>query len=412
MITLIAEHADDETVLSLSAASKRLREICFQPSVFRKQILTTQMIYPLRAEPASSHAYLDRLNQLPNMTPGHWARFAKLDRLVRFMITKERVDDQHVLLLKLHSNVNWLSRHQSEIIANGHPCLESHRFWLLSKWVFHQWGLDSSLPGSLGLFAVAWTLSDRRNVICANQVGFFIEIYVRSSGFWLEPGQTHWTPVDAEVWSMLVCLSRTIDDSRATARDLGLPAPPSFSEIQIPDGWRAKCSRGVSTDRTVVPTNAQKGSFVTQFLSKATKRKRDYTTEGPRHLYDQIVVPDAIAFMISGSWAGYYTYAANGRFMGFRPFRDAPMRYIRFHIIKEMQNSVQVEALNALDGVGTFDMRLEVSKQDGRFRGEKWYNGPMNFHSWEWIGMVTPFGIFAAWGELGSLGYVWLWKEN
>ena len=122
-------------------------------------------------------------------------------------------------------------------------------------------------------------------------------------------------------------------------------------------------------------------------------------------LRDELIVPNPIEHLTSGTWTGYYTCAFTGIFSRL----DPPMRSIKFEVTKEMSSSVEVRAINARDGVGRFNISLEVSKRDGRFHGEKKYEGNTR---WEWYGMVTPFGVFASWGVDWYGGHIWLWKDS
>lgn len=407
IIMAIAEHSEPATVLAFSSASKRLRDICYQTSVFKNLIFLCQTNYLRETRRAETKSYIDRLGQIPHMTTRIWARYAILEEVL------QRLEPGKLLTVEYYRHkrdIKFLRRCQTALIANSHPCLQDMgyqqrlRRLSLSKDDSVSRDTPGLHPGSLGLLQVVLTL-DKAMTLWPHDSDWFDRMLSAEPGtHWLEPGTTRRIP-DREIGQLL----RSLCDIIYIVHTPGprLPPnyihPPSFASIVIPDSWRLK---GLQFNEGTVQGAESKLDEKTHMGSVCTHDS----------LHDQVTVPNPIGWLTTGTWTGYYDYNSRphwrARIMpGTARLSDGPMRNIRFQVVKDMAHSVKVRAMNCSDGVGMFDLFLEASKQDGHFRGTKNYRG-MNMHNWDWYGMITPFGIFAAWGPGGSGGYVWLWKEN
>jgi hypothetical protein len=124
-----------------------------------------------------------------------------------------------------------------------------------------------------------------------------------------------------------------------------------------------------------------------------------------RHI-ERLSHPDQLE---KGQWCGYYDYD------GARSF-DPPMLAIHFTVDRSPNlgaGLVRKVRARGHDGIGQFTLEGGVSKQ-GYFELRKTYIGA---HSFDWICLMTPFGIFGSWGALHGnrfhrSGRVWLWKHE
>ncbi|KAI1379657.1 hypothetical protein F4677DRAFT_442631 [Hypoxylon crocopeplum] len=121
-------------------------------------------------------------------------------------------------------------------------------------------------------------------------------------------------------------------------------------------------------------------------------------------------VRDLAKRLDEGEWCGTYTYKLH---LGGRV--DPPMERIRFRKTSTDGDSYSVEALDAIDGIGTFTLRGEVNASDVActVHLRKQYST----HQFDWEGLVTPLGICGGYYSAGHrasrpLGYFWLWKRE
>lgn len=419
IIISIAKHAEPTAVLALSATSRRFHDICWQTSIFKSLIISCQSNYLQETEPARRKSYVERLSQIPHMTTHRWARYAILEEVLQRL-------SFGLPLNQSKRNIELLCRRQITLIANTHPLFQDPAYLeQLRRLITHQ---DAKLyrdttghhSGSLGLLHIVlifnWARATYPNVGFRENTSFDLKRYTELGDHWLQPGAPRTIP-DVEIVHLLwglgdiiyaVRFSRPFQGPFSAPAVVNSIASPSFSDIAFPPRWKLKGSEFSDQDRTPIASLGDKGK------KGAKKQMQKGTGDSRGSLYDQIIVPDPIEWLTTGIWTGYYDYSLwrqGPAPRGAGTVRDGPMRNIRFQVVKNMALSVDVRATNCRDNIGPFDLFLEVSKQDGRFRGEKEYRGA-GMHSWNWYGMIMPFGIFAAWGPEGTGGYVWLWKEN
>ena len=116
-------------------------------------------------------------------------------------------------------------------------------------------------------------------------------------------------------------------------------------------------------------------------------------------------------FLADGEWRGIYSVPnSTAKY-------DPPMHGIKFSA-RDLSPAGPVEliAMDGRDGVGAFSLVGTVSKSSGWVALRKEYR-PMagttgGSLSWDWYGVVTPFGIVCNWGTSRWGGWVWLWKAN
>lgn len=127
--------------------------------------------------------------------------------------------------------------------------------------------------------------------------------------------------------------------------------------------------------------------------------------------------------LTEGLWCGYYAH------FGIQAaYLDPPMTEIRFRVkdgssISEWdsmeQPSVEIEALNCIDGIDSFNISGTLTVRDRQtvFMGQKQYqNHPTD---WDWNCRLTPFGLVGFWGRVyeeesrvSNYGALWLWKKE
>lgn len=102
--------------------------------------------------------------------------------------------------------------------------------------------------------------------------------------------------------------------------------------------------------------------------------------------------------MSQGTWVGYYQAHRVGTF-------DPPMKDIRFS--GSLSNN-QLEA-EGVDSVGSFSLRGIINSR-GEMDLFKQYH---HAHSWQIKAIMTPWGIFGAWGTWESIiGAVWIFRSE
>ncbi|KAL7627916.1 hypothetical protein AAE478_002111 [Parahypoxylon ruwenzoriense] len=122
-------------------------------------------------------------------------------------------------------------------------------------------------------------------------------------------------------------------------------------------------------------------------------------------------VRDLTRNLDKGEWCGAYTY---GLHLGGR--MDPPMEKIRFRKTgADGETHYSVEALDGVDGIGTFTLRGKINASDLSCTIHLRKQYPT--HAFDWEGLVTPLGIcgsyFAANSrESNPLGFFWLWKRE
>ncbi|KAH9955941.1 hypothetical protein BC827DRAFT_1234839 [Russula dissimulans] len=103
-------------------------------------------------------------------------------------------------------------------------------------------------------------------------------------------------------------------------------------------------------------------------------------------------------------WAGYYTVA---NMTG----RDPPM-FLELRSAKSPRGRMRGCKYfhgEGHDGVGTFTIEGICDTRSGTVNATKAYGA----HSWQWRGVITPFGMVGAWGDLGwSGGWWWIWPRE
>lgn len=130
-----------------------------------------------------------------------------------------------------------------------------------------------------------------------------------------------------------------------------------------------------------------------------------------------------ITNLTEGTWCGYYVH-----FGVQAAWLDPPMTEIRFRLKGERPFSginsldtgfVNLEALNCVDGIDTYDLDGTLSFRDREvaFIGQKEYHSTPT--RWDWDLRLTPFGLVGYWGHAqpeegrtSRYGIVWLWKKE
>jgi hypothetical protein len=114
------------------------------------------------------------------------------------------------------------------------------------------------------------------------------------------------------------------------------------------------------------------------------------------------------AFLVGDEWVGYYIYA-----LGLSAL-DPPMRSIIFESYTESVTPGLIELkAKGTDSVGDFTLVGEMRCSNGMLMFCKRY---INLgHSWQYSGLITPFGIVGKWYGLSgddNGGLFWLWKAK
>ena len=123
-------------------------------------------------------------------------------------------------------------------------------------------------------------------------------------------------------------------------------------------------------------------------------------------------------FLADGEWRGFYSVPnSTAKY-------DPPMHGIKFSAkdlspagpIERIAGPVELIAMDGRDGVGAFSLVGTVSKSNGWVDLRKEYKNLAGTTggslSWNWYGVMTPFGIVCNWGAPGWGGWVWLWKAK
>ena len=116
-------------------------------------------------------------------------------------------------------------------------------------------------------------------------------------------------------------------------------------------------------------------------------------------------------FLEDGEWAGFYSMPqARVQSIVF----DPPMHRIRLSATPDHNSShlLHVQGTGE-DGIGSFDLYGEIIPQTGQICLRKEYSGGSPV--WDWVCMITPFGIVGCWGRRIHRhygGWVWLWKVS
>lgn len=123
-------------------------------------------------------------------------------------------------------------------------------------------------------------------------------------------------------------------------------------------------------------------------------------------------------FLADGEWRGFYSVPhSTAKY-------DPPMHGIRFSArdlspagaVELIAGAVELIAMDGRDGVGTFSLVGTVSKSSGWVNLRKEYRTMAGTTggslSWNWYGVLTPFGIVCNWGTPNWGGWVWLWKAK
>jgi len=421
MVVLIAEHTETPTLLRLSATCRRLRAICYLPEVFKIMIRRQQADYLQDTRSEQTECYIERLSQFPKMTTSSWARLATLENALRFVITEE---DSRSDLWK--ANVKLLVGNQMKLLASYHPCLQDENFWLCvrNRYSYDEW--DSLNYYRLSLRNLALLQIGR--TLCGEQRPFHSSLFnpfsytpVRRLA-WLELVYLDYVH-ESDMQDLLTSLSSTIYLVRCSGRlPLGISFP-SMSTIDIPQSWRKKAFDSDSPQDVAAGSTSSRvikhfRSLIRRRLNKSKEKQQN--KQGPidegsqlleqNQLYQQVIVPNVISFLNSGTWVGYEVDANFSQVNTVHSIADEAMRNIRFRTIAHRPSDVEVRCMDAIDKFGKFGISLEVSKRDGRFRGRKFREHRVD---WRCYGIITPFGLFAIWGKVWNSydGFVWLWKE-
>jgi len=117
----------------------------------------------------------------------------------------------------------------------------------------------------------------------------------------------------------------------------------------------------------------------------------------------------------SSAWAGYYTIMGLAR-MG----TDPPMHLELRSVPPPPNDDTDADAVagsdpdhvhfygEGRDGVGTFTVAGMCEKRTGVVKAIKAYTT----HSWEWRGVLTPFGMGGVWGPGWGGGWWWIWPRE
>ena len=109
------------------------------------------------------------------------------------------------------------------------------------------------------------------------------------------------------------------------------------------------------------------------------------------------------SFLEDSLWAGYYslTYPDSMSF-------DPPMHSIRFVVDRTESSTLHLRGIGGRDRVDAFTLEGTLDTKTGVLRMKKEYDG--GDPTWYWLGIMTPFGIVAVWGDLQWGGWVWMYK--
>ncbi|KAF8266512.1 hypothetical protein EI94DRAFT_184556 [Lactarius quietus] len=117
-----------------------------------------------------------------------------------------------------------------------------------------------------------------------------------------------------------------------------------------------------------------------------------------------------LAGLSSGSghrWAGYYTLPGG---------THDPQMFFKLYLVPPPAAD-EPEAAHKMyfygegsDGVGSFKLEGSSDTQNGVVIARKIYVGS---HLWEWLGMITPFGMVGVWGfGTERYGWWWIWPQE
>ncbi|KAF3923720.1 hypothetical protein ABW20_dc0106000 [Dactylellina cionopaga] len=142
-------------------------------------------------------------------------------------------------------------------------------------------------------------------------------------------------------------------------------------------------------------------------------------------VWSHLEIMTSKAFLEEGKWMGFYNY-------GSMKVIDPAMIDIRFRVVeldgqdshagnsdsndgnhqdsKHPPRNVLNVTGSGEDNVGKFTLYGQIVKTTGKIQMKKVYTGTQL--QWDWLGFMTPFGIVGRWGNRGSGGDLWLWKED
>jgi len=108
-------------------------------------------------------------------------------------------------------------------------------------------------------------------------------------------------------------------------------------------------------------------------------------------------------------WAGYYYYSIAGIVDGM----DDPPMFFKLYLVPPPSyaaaNKVYFRGEGA-DGVGSFILEGSSDMEAGVVIARKTYVGG---HWWEWLGVITPFGMVGVWGAGSQThGWWWIWPQE
>ena len=105
-------------------------------------------------------------------------------------------------------------------------------------------------------------------------------------------------------------------------------------------------------------------------------------------------------------WQGFYAiswYTDGAQF-------DPEMSGIVFKVNGQDDDRITLSADDGVDNVGKFNLRGSITTMTGKFEMTKRYT-ELSI-TWEWRGVLTPFGLIGIWGDNVYGGWVWLWKSS
>jgi hypothetical protein len=174
--------------------------------------------------------------------------------------------------------------------------------------------------------------------------------------------------------------------------------PGNFGPIPLPDGAQS----GSSNNRD---PSVQEASNMTPLVSSMCS----FTVAPSWQSWLRATVDALIDGIGQAEWIGYYTNAVNND----REV-DGPLRNIHFSTLPDPDDGSRLllTANDCIDGVGSFRLKGDLSRETGRVRLTKeYYIG----HSWYNQGWLTPLGIAGYWGSgLGraAYGFIWMYKKE
>ena len=112
-----------------------------------------------------------------------------------------------------------------------------------------------------------------------------------------------------------------------------------------------------------------------------------------------------LSFTSGCRWAGYYT-------TGTGELNDPPMFFKLYLVPPPSTDEATCKVYfrgEGADGVGSFTLQGVADTEAGVMNATKAYVGA---HLWNWLGVITPFGMVGTWGIGRDSGSWWIWPQE